>query len=991
MKTPNKTSNGFCCSGGVKALLAVAGLTAVLAGISASAATLVLETTDPTPGSNDVYNFTGPDDKGAAIAGGDATDYVATGRPTQGQYFTTPSGSGTYLITDIWARHCGYVEFDSTSGNGTWWTLSSGAVDTIRVTDPSKLNQAGFAMSTETYTATGTENAGALWTGGNNISAGDNVWVHFTLQTPISLKAGTQYGFDLTGTVNGSGCYWEWLGSAAATLAGGQAYTGPGDFSVGNSETLNTGNRVFLVHLTQTVPQVAPVFTSASRFASVGQPVQITVIIPQVVNANNTVTLNLASDNASIAAFSLGGLATKTLTFASGATNAQTFTAYVLGTGSANLVVVTNASFSDASVLVGSSIAANEPFDYDPNVQTTLDGANGGSGFGAAWADANSAGTIVAGLTYGTDPSLVVSTNAVTISSAGQTFRPLASTYGGVGGGTVWISFMVQGSGLVTWGGVSLFITNTTEQFFMGEITANSPNNTWGFLRAGGSYYMSFANSVTPGSQTDFLVYRIDFPSTNGGQALVSFYADPALSTNAPFSATGSAYVDNFTFDTLRLGTGGSLTWGEIRMGTSWTNVVPFLGTPAAPALPIPDLSVSAKFLPIGQTAAVTVSIPAASSRPLFMTITNSNPTAFSLSSTNAASTSLTFGVGATNVQTLNVQILAAGGTTLTVVSNSTVNTASISFASQVSAGEEFQYAATADGGLAGADGGFGFTDTLTDNPWAGGGGVTSPGLTYPGLLTSSNCATVIGTAASGTGNGTRTLSVLNGNYGGAGGGTVWISFLIQGAFPSTPQYAYVTLLNNGGSTGFSMGLDTSVPNNGKWGYQGPGAGETGFANSVVPSTNTDLLVYRLDFPVVGSSSLPLVTFYADPPVGSTPPTVPTGVGALNTAITFNGVQIGTDFNMNFDEIRVGGSWAEVVPSAAAPSLTPSLTIVRTSSTQVQISWPIPVAGTYTLLSSTNVLGPWSSAGLSVSTSGGNYVVTDTISGSAKFYRLQKQ
>jgi hypothetical protein len=392
-------------------------------------------------------------------------------------------------------------------------------------------------------------------------------------------------------------------------------------------------------------------------------------------------------------------------------------------------------------------------------------------------------------------------------------------------------------------------------------------------------------------------------------------------------------------------------------------------------------LATPAVFLTVGQTAAVTVTIPAISVRPLTMLITNSNPTSFSISSTNATETTLTFGVGATNVQTLNVQVLAAGGATLTVASNSTMNAASITLATQVSAVEEFQYVAAADGGLAGADGGFGFTDTLTDNPWAGGGGVTSPGLTYPGLLTSSNCATVIGTAASGTGNGTRTLSVRNGNYGGAGGGTVWISFLIQGVFPSTPQYAYVTLLNNGVSTLFSMGLDTSVPNNGKWGYQGPGAGETAFPNSVVPSTNTDLLVYRLDFPIVGSSSLPLVTFYADPVVGPTPPAVPTGLGALNSAITFNVVQIGTDFNMNFDEVRVGGSWAEVVP------LLPNLSVVKLSVNQVQISWPAGTAS-YDLQSSSSVTGQWADSGLSFTTQNGKNTATDSITGGGKFYRL---
>ncbi len=154
-------------------------------------------------------------------------------------------------------------------------------------------------------------------------------------------------------------------------------------------------------------------------------------------------------------------------------------------------------------------------------------------------------------------------------------------------------------------------------------------------------------------------------------------------------------------------------------------------------------------------------------------------------------------------------------------------------------------------------------------------------------------------------------------------------------------------------------------------------------ANSVAPSTNTDLLVYRLDFPSV-AGELITVTMYANPVVGPNPPVTATGMASANM-FTFNSVTLNTDFNMDFDEVRIGGSWTEVVPSAAAPSLS----ITRTSGAQVQISWP--TGGSYTLLSSTNVLGPWSDAGLSIGSSGGNDVATDTISGNAKFYRLLKQ
>jgi hypothetical protein len=208
------------------------------------------------------------------------------------------------------------------------------------------------------------------------------------------------------------------------------------------------------------------------------------------------------------------------------------------------------------------------------------------------------------------------------------------------------------------------------------------------------------------------------------------------------------------------------------------------------------------------------------------------------------------------------------------------------------------------------------------------------------------------------------------------GGGTVWISFLIQGAFPATPQQAGVTLL---GST-FFMGLDTTEANNGKWAFRGPGAGEQEFPASVTPSTNTDLLVYRLDFPTDGAG-LVTVTFYADPVVGPTPPAVPTGT-ASSYSFTFTGIQLGTDFNMNFDEIRLGGTWAQVVPTL------PRLSAAAVSANQLQISWPVTSAG-LNLYSSPNVSGPWSPAGLSISIQNGQNTATDTITGGAKFYRLQ--
>jgi hypothetical protein len=56
----------------------------------------------------------------------------------------------------------------------------------------------------------------------------------------------------------------------------------------------------------------------------------------------------------------------------------------------------------------------------------------------------------------------------------------------------------------------------------------------------------------------------------------------------------------------------------------------------------------------------------------------------------------------------------------------------------------------------------------------------------------------------------------------------------------------------------------------------------------------------------------------------------------------------------------------------------------------VRIAWPAALTGVV-LESSTSLTGGWGPAGLSVSTVNGQSVATDTITGSAKFYRLHQQ
>ena len=251
------------------ALCAAAGLASV-ARAGSTTMTFTLGPTAPTATASDVSNLVGSTNDfgnvntstsggyGGSLYGASGTygndqyQYVAHGRPAQGQTFTTGSNSTGYTLTDIWIQHPGYTSPVAQTGyNGTYWNLPSGGNLTLRITQPtaSGLN----VLQTETYTATGTENSGALW-GGNSLT-GDNLWLDFTLGTPVTLAANTQYGFDIgTSTAN---TYFEIYGTDGSatgySFTGGNAYvsgysasTGLGDASLGAL----SGSRVFLAALT---------------------------------------------------------------------------------------------------------------------------------------------------------------------------------------------------------------------------------------------------------------------------------------------------------------------------------------------------------------------------------------------------------------------------------------------------------------------------------------------------------------------------------------------------------------------------------------------------------------------------------------------------------------------------------------------------------------------------------------------------------------------
>lgn len=205
---------------------------------------------------------------------------------------------------------------------------------------------------------------------------------------------------------------------------------------------------------------------------------------------------------------------------------------------------------------------------------------------------------------------------------------------------------------------------------------------------------------------------------------------------------------------------------------------------------------------------------------------------------------------------------------------------------------EPFDYPA---GNLTSLNGGTGWPAAWTNT---GNGTVVSPGLAYDDIwnqLLSSSNACGMNTVAN--------PRDLPGTYGSAGQ-TIYVSFIgrVDSAFAAGLS------LNNGNAFGCRIGRVTQPT----WQV----ADLTGVViDSGLPSTQTSLLVVRLDF----AASTVTLRLYVNPPLAAEPAT-PTG-SATRPTFTFNRVHVlGSGANVRLiDEIRLGTTWADVTPHAPAP------------------------------------------------------------------------
>jgi hypothetical protein len=284
------------------------------------------------------------------------------------------------------------------------------------------------------------------------------------------------------------------------------------------------------------------------------------------------------------------------------------------------LVVIAFSAFSSPAF---SELLVYEPFDYPAG--SALLGKTGGIGFTTPWesrmpAAIPGASTVQSGsLTYSTLP---VSGNSVLMTGMNgseQIFRSHVNVEGADGTQT-WISFIGQRLGAATTGanpyprGVNISFYNTEgfaahgrEQFAIGN-SSGAATNDWAFIGHGQlANIVPSTNPAVPfgGAPPAFFVLRIDHhgpPNMDGpgNNDDIHIFINPSLagepstaSANAKRLGTEANTFDYSGLDYLRpfignIGGGGAqpygeLLWDELRIGTTWGDVI---GGPSTPILP---------------------------------------------------------------------------------------------------------------------------------------------------------------------------------------------------------------------------------------------------------------------------------------------------------------------------------------------------------------------------------------------------------------------
>ena len=257
-----------------------------------------------------------------------------------------------------------------------------------------------------------------------------------------------------------------------------------------------------------------------------------------------------------------------------------------------------------------------------------------------------------------------------------------------------------------------------------------------------------------------------------------------------------------------------------------------------------------------------------------------------------------------------------------------------------------FDYGATT-GDLTGKNGGSGWSGAYSD---IGNSTIyTSPGLTYTGLPTTGGAVNTSDSSGSTTIN-FRSLNTIYGDD----ETETWISFLAQrNGTASTATFAGLSFYNSNGIA--STDAEVTFANGGTlgaWRIIDNGPPLLNGSTAVTPASDTTYLLVARILWGAGAGGKDAVSLFVNPTLGTLPDVAD---ASLDVEITnFDKVRIAAAnaINYTFDEIRVGGSYADVTVPLVTTFF--PLAITRTGA-NYDFSWPSQSGKVYDLLSSTDL------------------------------------
>lgn len=235
-------------------------------------------------------------------------------------------------------------------------------------------------------------------------------------------------------------------------------------------------------------------------------------------------------------------------------------------------ILLTSSVLALSSSCLAGDLVAYEGFNYNPSIN--LQGASGGSGWSGNWVKNQ---LVVTGVgTFGlTWPNLQTSGNCAATAAFGGTqysiYTRLLASY--ANNGTVYVSFLFQP--LFGYGaGGGLEFGPLTGGMIVG---AHPGTGYYGLMDT----FFAGVDTQVPVEQNVTALCVVKVTNNFDGTVVYSLYMNPTVGGPEPLSAEATYMIGGTMPNLVRILNDGGFLTDEIRVGTTWTSVLPPIAPPA--------------------------------------------------------------------------------------------------------------------------------------------------------------------------------------------------------------------------------------------------------------------------------------------------------------------------------------------------------------------------------------------------------------------------